>query len=173
MFVNFTAQPDRKLLGAALRRAFRPLLIFCWAVAALMLLVALLALGGGEPAGGVIFGAGAIVIALIAWWADRRTVTVNWKLYGLPIAWTVSDEGVRYDSEMTDCLVRWAAVERVEAVPAHLIFRVGRYMVLPARVDGLDAARRAELLAFLHARGLLKGRPEEAARRVGAPATGQ
>jgi hypothetical protein len=168
--ITFTTQPDRKLLGAALRRAFRPLLIFYWCVAALMLLAALLALCGNDPAGVVIFGAGAVVIALIAWFADHRTVTLNWKLYGLPIAWTVSEEGVRYASEVMDCLVRWPAVERVEAIPAHLIFRVGRYLVLPARVDGLDAAQRAELLAFLHARGLLKEKPEEAARRLGTPA---
>ncbi|MFE9690491.1 YcxB family protein [Micromonospora sp. NPDC005806] len=170
MTVTFTNQPDRKLLGAALRRAFRPRLIFCWSVAALMLLAALLARSGGDRVGMVIFGAGAVVIGLIALWAGSRTVTVNWKLYGLPIVWTVNDEGVRYRSELMDSLVRWPALDRVEAIPAHLIFRVGRYLVLPARVDGLDMAQRAELLAFLHARGLLKEEPERAARRLGAPA---
>ena len=85
MMITFAAQPDRRLLGAALRRAFRPMLFFYWSLAALMLVASLLALCGGDPLGVVIFGAGAVVIGLIAWWTDRRTVTVNWKFYGLPI----------------------------------------------------------------------------------------
>ncbi|MCM0678901.1 hypothetical protein NCC78_30150 [Micromonospora phytophila] len=93
-------------------------------------------------------------------------VSINWKFYGVPIAWTIDGEGVRTASEPMDSLVRWPALERVEPIPAHLIFRIGRYQVLPARVDGLDAGQLAELLAFLHARGLLKEEPEKAARRI-------
>ncbi|MFC0028365.1 YcxB family protein [Micromonospora chaiyaphumensis] len=169
MLITFTAQPDRKLFGVALRRAFRRTLRVYWLCAGVTALLALLAWAGGDTAGVVIASAGTVALALVAWWAGHRTVSINWKLYGRPIVWSVGEEGVRYDGELVDCLVRWPAVERVEAVPHHLIFRIGRYQVLPARVDGLDAEQRDELLAFLHARGLL-GRPaEEAARRL-APA---
>lgn len=166
MIIKFATQPDRKLLGVALRRASRPLLIAYLLVVGLMFLLALLALCGGDAHSAVTWGVGAVLIGLLSWWADRWTLSINWKLYGLPIAWTVTDEGVRYTSELTDCLTRWPALDRVEAIPHHLIFRLHRYLVIPARVDGLDAGQRAELLAFLHARGLLKEEPETAARRI-------
>ncbi|MFG1655695.1 YcxB family protein [Micromonospora chersina] len=169
MLITFTTQPDRRLLGVALRRAFRRTLIAYWLCAGVMALLALLGWCGGDAAGTVVWGAGAVALALVAWWADHRLVSINWKLYGRPVVWTVGDEGVRYDGELMDCLVRWPAVERVEPVPYHLIFRIGRHQAIPARIDGLDAGQRDELLAFLYARGLLGQPAEEAARRV-APA---
>ncbi|MEW2328846.1 YcxB family protein [Micromonospora chersina] len=169
MLITFTAQPNRKLFGVALRRAFRRTLTVYWLGAGVMALLALLAWSGGDTAGVVVASAAAVALALVAWWAGHRTVSINWKLYGRPIVWTVGDEGVRYDGELMDCLVRWPAVERVEPVPYHLIFRIGRHQALPARVDGLDPEQRDELLAFLHARGLLGQPAQEAARRL-APA---
>ncbi|GAB3390406.1 YcxB family protein [Micromonospora halotolerans] len=166
MSITFTTEPNRRLLGFALRRAFRRALMSYWICAGVMALLALLAWYAGDTAGVVAGSAGAVALALVAWWAGHRTVSMNWKLYGRPIVWSVGDEGVRYDGELVDCLVRWPAVERVEPVPYHLIFRIGRYQVLPARVDGLDADQRDELLAFLHARGLLGRSPEEATRRI-------
>ncbi|MEU4479566.1 YcxB family protein [Micromonospora sp. NPDC023966] len=168
MLITFMTQPNRRLLGVALRRAFRRTLLLYWVCAGVTALLALLAWSVGDTPGVVIASAGSVALALIAWWADRRTVSINWKVYGRPILWAVGDEGVRYDGELMDCLVRWPAVERVEPVPYHLIFRIGRYQVLPARVDGLDAEQRDELLAFLHARGLLGQPAEEAARRIAA-----
>jgi hypothetical protein len=164
--ITFTAQPDRKLFGVALRRVFRRALTVYRLGAGVMALLALLAWSAGDAAGVVVASAAAVALALLAWWAGNRMVSINWKLYGRPIVWSVNDEGVRYDGELMDCLVRWPAVERVEAVPYHLIFRVGRHQVLPARIDGLDAEQRDELLAFLHARGLLGQPAQEATRRL-------
>lgn len=167
MIIHFTTQPDRKLLGAALRRAFRTVMLLpYWVVGALTALMTMLTLCGGDGYGAAIPGTATALLGVVYWRATRRLVGINWKFYGVPIAWTIDGEGVRTASEPMDSLVRWPALERVEPIPAHLIFRIGRYQVLPARVDGLDAGQLAELLAFLHVRGLLKEEPEKAARRI-------
>ncbi|MFG3696478.1 YcxB family protein [Micromonospora sp. NPDC047620] len=159
MMITFETQPDRRRLTAGLRRAYRRTLLPWRLLPFVALLPALVGLLFGDlrMAGG--WALVAAVLALVGPLPLRSLVRAAWKMYGTPITWTFTDEGVRGVNALSDSTVRWAALNRVEAVPGQLLFWISRSQVFPVPVDGLAGADRERLLAVLRERGLLSGDP--------------
>ncbi|MEU4640667.1 YcxB family protein [Micromonospora sp. NPDC023814] len=165
--ITFETQPDRRRLAAGLRRAYRRTLLLFRVCPFVTLLPALAGLVFGDllMAGG--WALVAAVLALAGPLTLRSLVRANWKMYGIPITWTFTDESARSVNAVSDGTLSWAAIERVEAIPGQLLFWIGRSQVFPVPVDGLAAADRERLLAFLRGRGLLTGDPAALAGPVG------
>ncbi|MEV0809765.1 YcxB family protein [Micromonospora sp. NPDC050200] len=157
--ISFETRPDRRRLTAALRRAHRRMLLLYRLCPLVLLLPALVDLLTGDPLDAVPWIAAAVTAALLSPLVVRALVRANWKMYGIPIRWTISDEGVRYANALSDGAVRWEALTGVESIPGQLLFRLSRYQVFPVPIDGLAAEQRAELYDFLRGRGLLTVEP--------------
>ncbi|MER7332469.1 MULTISPECIES: YcxB family protein [unclassified Micromonospora] len=157
--ITFETQPDRRRLTAGLRRAYRRTLLPFRLCPLIALLPALVGLLSGDLIKAGVWALAAVALVLVAPLTLRALVRANWKMHGLPITWTFTDEGVRSVNAVSDGTLSWAAIERVEAIPGQLLFWIGRAQVFPVPVDGLAAADRERLLAFLRERGLLTGDP--------------
>ncbi|PZF89780.1 hypothetical protein C1I99_25125 [Micromonospora deserti] len=167
--INFETPPDRRLLAVALRHAFRRTLRLLVVCGFLLLLPATVDLLADRP----VRVAGWVVAALVFWLSPRfvvrGAVENNWKTYGVPIAWQLSDEGLRMSTRLMESLLRWEALETVELIPGQLLFRVNRQQVVPVPIAGLSPHDRDALLGFLGGRGLLAGGEQAAG---GATVTG-
>ncbi|MEH0825699.1 YcxB family protein [Micromonospora sp. CPCC 205739] len=159
--ISFETQPDRRRLTDALRSAYRRTLLLYWLCPVLLLLPALTTVLTGDALRAVPWIAAAVVAALLSPLVLRTLVRASWKMYGIPITWTISDEGVRYANALSDGTVRWAALTGVEPIPGQLLFRLSRYQVFPMPIDGLDAEQQAELYSYLRGRKLLTVDPVE------------
>ncbi|SIR13710.1 YcxB family protein [Micromonospora avicenniae] len=162
--ISFETQPDRRLLAEALRRTMRWALRLFTACGFILLLPAAVTLFlGDEPVVAVGWLVGAIIIWALPSLLVRSGVRASWKLYGIPIAWQFSAEGVRMDSALMVSLIRWEALESVEPIPGQLLLKVNRQQVIPVPIAGLTPADRDTLAGLLKGRDLL---PADAAITV-------
>ncbi|WP_346540147.1 YcxB family protein [Micromonospora sp. DPT] len=159
--ITFETQPDRRHLTAALRRAYRRTLLLYRLCPVVLLLPALIELLFGDPLEALPWVAAAVTAVLLSPLVLRTLVRASWKMHGIPITWTISDEGVRCVNALSDSVVRWAALTGVEPIPGHLLFRLSRYQLFPMPIHGLSAEQRAELYSYLRDRGLLTADPVE------------
>ncbi|WP_435828155.1 YcxB family protein [Micromonospora purpureochromogenes] len=155
MMISFETQPDRRRLTAALRRAYRHTLLLYWLCPVVLLLPALVAVLLGDPLEALPWVAAAVTAAVLSPLVLRALVRASWKMHGIPITWTISDEGVRAANALSDGIVRWEALTGVEPIPGQLLFRLSRYQVFPVPIDGLSVEQQAELYSFLRGRNLL------------------
>ncbi|WP_446213175.1 YcxB family protein [Micromonospora sp. IBSANI012] len=161
MMISFETQPDRRRLTAALRRAYRRTLLLYWLCPVALLLPALVDVLLGDPLEGVPWFAAAVTAVVLSPLILRALVRASWKMHGIPITWTISDEGVRCANALSDSVIRWEALTGVEPIPGQLLFRLSRHQVFPVPIDGLSVEQRAELYSYLRGRGLLTADPVE------------
>ena len=154
--ISFETQPDRRLLAVALRRTMRAALRLFAACGFILLLPAAVALLlSDEPVVAVGWLLGAVIFWAVPSLLVRSGVRASWKLYGIPIAWQFSDEGVRMVSALMESLIRWEALESVEPIPGQLLLKVNRQQVIPVPIAGLTPSDLDTLVGFLGGRGLL------------------
>lgn len=154
--ISFETQPDRRLLAEALRRTMRQALRLFTACGFILLLPAVVTLLlSDEPVVAVGWLVGAVIFWALPSLLVRGGVRTSWKLYGIPIAWQFSGEGVRMGSALMESLIRWEALESVELIPGQLLLKVNRQQVIPVPVAGLAPSDRDALADFLGGRRLL------------------
>ncbi|SCL33712.1 hypothetical protein GA0074692_3640 [Micromonospora pallida] len=154
MIISFETQPDRQRLTAAVRRVYRWALLPYWfCVPVLGLLAGLLLFTGGRWAWACL--AGAVVCAVVPWLVVRLGVRASWKLHGIPMTWTFSEDGIHSANALTEGTIRWEALKDVVQIPDQILLRINWQQVIPVSIAGLTATQRDELFDLLRGRGLL------------------
>ncbi|WP_189193872.1 YcxB family protein [Micromonospora fulviviridis] len=85
----------------------------------------------------------------------HRVVKAAWRRHSAPTRWAHSEEGLRYETEVGNGLVRWSAVTRVEQFGEQLFVKLDGGQVIFIPTVALPAEKQQELFALLGARGLL------------------
>ncbi|MGI5175779.1 YcxB family protein [Dactylosporangium sp. CA-152071] len=142
-----------------------------------LMLTAMLAVGGAVTGLGdanpqsAAFGVAALVVAILLALKARyqfvAAVTVP-ELWHRPRTWSITEDALESNTELTSQQWRWAAVERVEQRPEAYLFWQGPVMFDLPRAP-LSTGQESELQTHLVELGLL--RPTAAATRTAPPAT--
>jgi hypothetical protein len=154
----FEAQPSREQVVAAIRYASRKTFwffrIFGLAVFLYGLGVAVFDGGSaGFAVGMTIFFAllGAVVGVFLPWFTERRATRTSMKMVGMPTAYRVDAEGVRSANALTDGVIRWPLISRIDEVSGLVMVRLGKARFIPIPVGDLPAETRTAMLGFLRA----------------------
>jgi hypothetical protein len=154
----FEAQPSRGQVVAAIRYASRKAF---WIFRIFGLAVFLYGLGGavfgdgpvGFAVGMAVFFAllGALVAVFLPWFTERRATRTSMKMVGIPTAYRIDAEGVRSGNALTDGVIRWPLISRIDEVSDLVMVRMGRARFIPIPVGQLPAETRVALVGFLRA----------------------
>jgi YcxB-like protein len=157
----FTAQPTLAQMAAAVRLVSRRTLIWLLALGLLGVVCGLMVgLDGGDP--GVAFGmiTGGLTLGLLLPWLVSRTAAKNnARLASQPITYRIDEQGVWSATALSEGLIRWPMVTRVDEVRGMLVVRVDKNRFIPVPVDQLPPEATAELTAFIRGHLGLAGAP--------------
>ena len=154
----FEAQPGQGQVVAAIRYASRKTFwffrIFGLAVFLYGLIVAISDdVPVGFAVGITVFFAllGALVAVFLPWFTERRATRTSMKMVGMPTAYRIDAEGVRSSNALTDGVIRWPLISRIDEVPDLVMVRMGKARFIPIPVGQLPAETRVALVGFLRA----------------------
>jgi hypothetical protein len=92
---------------------------------------------------------GAVVAVFLPWLVERRATRTSMKMVGIPTAYRVDAEGVRSSNALTDGVIRWPLISRIDEVVDLVMVRVGKARFIPIPVGDLPAETRVALVGFL------------------------
>jgi hypothetical protein len=154
----FEAQPSQEQVVAAIRHAGRKTFWFFRIFGAVVFLYGLgVAVFDDGPVGlavglTVFFALlGAVVGVYLPWFTKRRATRTSMKMVGMPTAYRVDAEGVRSGNALTDGVIRWPLISRIDEVPGLVMVRIGKVRFIPIPVGDLPAETRIALVDFLRA----------------------
>jgi hypothetical protein len=154
----FEAQPSREQVVAAIRYASRKTF---WFFRIFGLVVFLYGLGGAIFDDGPVWFAvgiaiffallGAVVAVFLPWFTERRATRTSMKMVGMPTAYRVDAEGVRSANALTDGVIRWPLISRIDEVSGLVMVRLGKARFIPIPAGDLPAETRIAMVDFLRA----------------------
>jgi hypothetical protein len=150
----FEAKPSQTQVVAAIRYASRKVFWFFRIFGLAVFLYGLsVTVFDDAPGWFMVFFAllGAVVAVFLPWFTERRATRTSMKLVGLPTAYQVDAEGVRSSNALTDGVIRWPLISRIDEVSDLVMVRMGRARFIPIPIGGLPAYTRVALVAFLRA----------------------
>jgi len=148
----FEAQPSRAQVVAAIRHASRKTFWFFRLFGLAVFLYGLsVTVFDDAPVWFMVFFAllGAVVAVLLPWFTERRATRTSMKVVGLPTAYRIDAEGVRSGNALTDGVIRWPLISRIDEVTDLMMVRMGRARFIPIPVGQLPAETRVALVGFL------------------------
>jgi hypothetical protein len=100
---------------------------------------------------------GAVVGVFLPWFIERRATRTSMKTIGMPTAYRVDAEGVRSGNALTEGVIRWPLISRIDELPGLVMVRMGRARFIPIPVGDLPAETRVALVGFLRAQAAAFG----------------
>ncbi|GAA2544584.1 hypothetical protein GCM10010435_11460 [Winogradskya consettensis] len=156
MSLTFQAQPDRRLLAAAVRHVSRSrIMLVRWVggvvtavgVVTFPLLSGDVFLSVVDVVLGLFLAVGCPVIAV------RRAVGVSERLVARPLTYTFTETGFTTMSDLATTNWSWAAVTGIDELRDQILIRVNKSQFVPIPTAGLSPEQLSDLRTILHNRG--------------------